>query len=89
MASELKAGSLFVVIDGEEKFVCDCLLDISSDLWQINVSVVHPREIKLEGIVGTLQEVLADIGGFKVRMVISSLPIALDKNTDFSVHFNA
>jgi hypothetical protein len=89
MGSELKAGSIFIVVDGKEKFVCDCLLDINSDLWQIGVSVVHPQEIKIEGITGTLQEVLTDIGGFKVRMVVACLPMPLDKNTNFNIHFNA
>jgi hypothetical protein len=89
MDSELRAGTLLAVVNGEEHFVCDCLLEISSDLTNINVAVVHPQEVKLEGITGTLQEMVVAVSGFKIRMSVSGLPMLLYKHTDFTVHFNA
>jgi hypothetical protein len=89
MDSELRAGTLLAVVNGKERFICDCLLEVSSTLIDIKVDVIHPQEIKLEGIAGTLQELVVDVGGFKVRMSVSGLPMPLDKHADFTVRFNA
>ena len=88
MDSELRAGTLFAVFDGKVKYLCDCLLDVNSDLMNLSVRVVHPQEIRIENEVGTLNEILVDISGFKIGMPVYGLPMRLDKNTDFNIHFN-
>ena len=89
MDSELRAGTLFAVFDGKVKYLCDCLLDVNSDLMNLSVRVVHPQEIRIENEVGTLNEILVDISGFKIGMPVSGLPMRLNHDGLFTVHFSA